>query len=637
MVDKGAVDPNLIDPAGILPLEIAIRKNDDALANSLASRMDEKSLEQNRFLGEAVVHGLDKTADTIAAKMKVDLYDGEGKNSETYDFYRDPLGDGVSVLGHMVQNPDLFNKEGFRRAYGIMKNNLGKQMNPMELQTAFQANLLESAALRGNAEALHEILNIMQEEGFLKHIAVLRSNSDTVIPVLMIHKQGGELTQAIGENFARLSPDDRKDLAVELNSAMRAAKRGGVVQEVKVPLEGLASGTGTPKALEGGDSATGSSTLAKKNDLPDILILDGEGGRSQIVSGGKVYEVSGEFEEEHIKKIKNVIEPKKMVAKREADAEELRRTKGENKDGIAEEKKPGPMEKAPRIEVPFLKQSALLGGYFASQVITSRAGLGYLLLMTPGIDSVVAKETIEDATQNHELAWGAAYFATALSQAYGGQNSATTASVLKAAGLATLGYGIGRAFRPSTSPKDLPPSEERSVWDFATRFGPSMGVNVAFTALSTGLNAMLLSGTLMLAGPSAFVNPVVMSIASDFLQYYNAYASEGKEAEKDQSLLSSLTPVVVGGITALMYYRYTSAHYLQGVDTTSHGMQIVQNLFTTFSVAMSAMQMSSLVLDNFGIPLGQKVVEKASTSYSWIYEKIFGPSTAHEGIPKEEL
>ncbi len=179
LVEKEAVEPAFKDVLGRSPLDLAIQKEDDNLAFQLAMKTESLELKQ---LGQSLLKGLTKTKAFLEHKLI-------RQEDDLLRFYLNPLGDGYSLLAYMVEDPSKFREEEFRKIYTFIKNNLAAS-NPLEFRTHSQGNLLEGAAISENRRAIECILKIIIEEGWMKHLSVLTSNSHMLLPTLVFKGYG---------------------------------------------------------------------------------------------------------------------------------------------------------------------------------------------------------------------------------------------------------------------------------------------------------------------------------------------------------------------------------------------------------------------------------------------------------------
>lgn len=472
--------------------------------------------------------------------------------------------------------------------------------NLLEEQTKFQANLLHGAAKAGNEQAVTVILDIMKNEGFFNNISVLMAGNHQVIPALIQAGYGEQLATATREL------EGADSMAAQV--AIMGAQKQGHVEFHELP-----------SLLENGEGGSSS----QKPGL-NIMVLDDDGravtfnvnGKTQVVS------VSPKFVEENAATQKALKEKEELETKRVQEREEHQAQVAEDQDeeGIPQKKELVAAHKTEHIPVPEIRQKALMGGYYATNIIDNKQSIKYLMLMLPGIDYLVEKETVDDVVNNHEMAWTTAYFAASLAMSYGANVNLDLSSSIhfKNAALNTLGYTAKKFFQMSPNRDELPPPSDRSVYDFATRFGPAMGQNAAMTLLRAGVMIYITGATMGAAGVAV---PVMMSVGTDFLSYYDMY-SKGEPQENVASWDNHVVPFLIASLTTLSYYGNIGQHYLAGVDPASMKMQMAQNFFGAMVTFTTSHQLSSLFYENFMQPIGNKV----SGMFSGMYEKIFGKS-----------
>lgn len=628
LVERGAIPTDRPDAAGQTPIEHAISRDNDALAARLAPQTSPDVLRAQHSYGRALLHRLTNAAEAIRVRI------GFGtRPDDRLDFFRNPLGEGRSILAHLIEGGGAdFDPVLFRDAYRHLTDRLGG--NPLEHQTLLQANLLQSAASLGNQPAVATILEIMAEEGFGRHIAILAGGAHETVPLLIAEGYGPDFAQAATISAAR--PEDRGRLRGSAGATARAieglvdqAERAGHITLTDLDhlpplLEPRAGGdpSRTPLAIrDRPEDGTGTQRPAGSEDGILVLAADGRAIVPARDGGGTAIVVRDEFmEHQRALRDERLAGPARerqqqadRVRVQEHDAAAARDDRGR---GLPQRRDMRPVKRAARIPVPQIRQNALLGGYFASNVIDQRGGLGHVILLIPGVDKVLSKETVHDAVNNHELAWGTAYFAASLAMSYGANTGTDlfATSNLRNAGLNTGLYAAKRYFHGSPKMDDLPPVDKRGTWDFVKRYGPSVTANMGWTVLRTGLMIYITGATM---GTAGVILPVAMTLGTDFLTYYDAYTKDQRAESTGWD--SYLAPYLVASMATMSYVSNiaTLATGGGGIDTN---MRLIQNLFGGLVTFGTTHQLSSLVYENFGKPS----VKKALSPFSWAYRKVFG-------------
>ncbi len=636
LVERGAVPADRPDAAGQTPIQLAIARDDDGLASRLVPRTSPEVLRAQHSYGRALLHRLGDTARAIRERI------GFGSRpDDQLDFYSNPLGEGRSILAHLIEGGgERFDAVVFRDAYRLLVTRLGG--NPLEAQTLLQANLLQSAASMGNRPAVETIMQIMQEEGFSRHLAVLAGGGHETVPLLISEGYGPELAAAAAASAARIG--DADDLGGDgatlgtvrgLIRGAREARHITTTQLTELPplLEAGLDPSRAPRALQdrpadGGGAVVPSGRATAPGD--GILVLAADGTVILPTGGGRGAAIALRpgFAEDHaaLREERLAIparEREQQAVREHVQEEDAIRQRDERAQRLPPKRAMRPAHRAERITVPELKKSALLGGYFASNFIDQRSGLGHVLLIIPGVDKVIDKETVHSVTNNYEMAWGAAYFAASLTMSYGGNTGDLFSSTnLRNAGLNTAAYSAKRYFHGSPKTDELPPVDKRGTWDFLKRYGPSVTANMGWTLLRTGLMVYITGATM---GTAGVVIPVAMTLGTDLLTYYDAYYTKDQSAES-QGWDSYLAPYVIASMGTMYYVSQIASLATTGVSDVNRNMQLVQNLFGGLITFGTTHQLSSLFYDNFGKP----VVDKTGSSFSWAYRKVFGSGKTQE-------
>ncbi|MBX9702823.1 MAG: hypothetical protein K2X39_01590, partial [Silvanigrellaceae bacterium] len=405
-----------------------------------------------------------------------------------------------------------------------------------------------------------------------------------------------------------------------------AVKQGYLVEETKVP--GMA-GLLEDAQPTGGESSAGNG----------ILVVS-ETGKAMTFHNGKTVVVSEKYIEAENKQLEGVERIAEFEKERTEKKEALQKAAASKNDdqGIPEETEIKPIKKAERISLPYVKETALVGGYFATNIIENRGALGYTLLITPGIDRIVSKETVQKVTNEYNFAWTAAYFISSMALSYGGNQNADLFSYenLRNAGFNTAVYSAKNYFQPAKGNTPLPDPTKKSVFDFIGRYGPTMAQNAAWSILKTGTLIYITGATLGLAGVAA---PALMSLGTDFLGFYSMYnqsTEEGEASKKTPERWDSyLAPYLLASISTMYYFSKIESFYLMGLDSPSQKIKLLQNLFGGLVTFSSTHQLSKLVYENFGKPIVDGALYYPGSFLSWGYRKIFGEKKK-EGNEKSE-
>ena len=221
-LEKGAVLIDSYDAFGRTPLDLAIEKRDEKLAFELATRIQ---VPLQRQLAHALFSGLIETTKILGARLHI--FSDTQDSRALLSFYLNPFDDGRSILAYMVEEEKYFNESVFHNVYHFLKENV-PGTNPLEFQTKYFGNLLETAALLKNSKAVTCILRLIEEEGWMKHLSVLTANSHSVVPALIQEGFGYVLKETL---FI-----DSETVNVAQNLLLSAAIQEGKIEAQRFPL-----------------------------------------------------------------------------------------------------------------------------------------------------------------------------------------------------------------------------------------------------------------------------------------------------------------------------------------------------------------------------------------------------------------
>ncbi len=513
MVEKNIVKYNELDSYGKIPLDYAVFGTDE-LAFKVAHGTD-KTLIQNAHLAHSLLNALPTTTEYLCDAT---LASDDAK----YLFYKNPLGDGESILSKMIINKDLFDEGMFRDAYASYKKSLGTYINPIEQNTALGVNLLHTAALVENRQAMKILQNIIKTDGLDKHLGAVMANNGNAIGAMMNH-----------------------GFTEDLNSLTEEAVMGKAIVD-----------TMKQSFLE----------LKKLKAITDIE------EDSKVV----VKQFYIESEKEYLNNIEELqtIENQQGIARRGTLKQNI---KDKEAEGIPEEVKIVPAKKYDLQEqkiAPLSLQAATVG-YLGVQLIESKESIQYFL--PDSINNYIP----DDHSLNGFTFWNLAHFAASAALIYGTNPTQSVMDIAKHAGMNTGVFAARKAmscFNLPTISKDFESNtNSKGVLDFIWNYGGDIVLDTASTVVQTAA-MMALTGVAFGSG-AAIALPALITASTSLVKHLDEYNGHD---QKEGSFIGKVVSLAAAAGSAYSFYNGFKTAEVGNV--ISQNLQTIQKYIGTFSV-----------------------------------------------------
>jgi hypothetical protein len=173
---------------GEYPVERAIAKGDDKLANYLIGKMPDEFFSKADLLGKAYEQGMESTCAALYPKCLQ-------TKEDTINFINNPTGDGRSVFDKFTTGAWKFNQSHFDMFYRAHSEYHKDTMtNTLEQTTSLGQNLLYSALMSGlktgDYRAADAVCQVIETEGLKKHGKVVGIMDEASVELLLPFAKG---------------------------------------------------------------------------------------------------------------------------------------------------------------------------------------------------------------------------------------------------------------------------------------------------------------------------------------------------------------------------------------------------------------------------------------------------------------
>jgi hypothetical protein len=223
------------------------------------------------------------------------------------------------------------------------------------------------------------------------------------------------------------------------------------------------------------------------------------------------------------------------------------------------------------------------GGFTAINLIENKESISYLA----GKVSTTAANVIDAIPQP---VWGGLYFLSSTALAYG----SGAANIVKSAAINTGVFEV-RKFASwfFSSEQDLVPTPqaEQGMLGFMGQYTDNIVFDVVSTLVQTAVIAGISGATL---GVGGILLPVAMTVANDYIKYYNIYHAEDEDAT---SISTAIMPTIAAVATTAMYLSQAKAPATD-LGLLSSGLNTIQKGLAALPVVATVLQAGEMTLEN---------------------------------------